>query len=261
MDTDKKMIRRFTNIMNNVDSSRKHMEITVEDLFGTLQHSVIATWRKHLRSAKYSKHMALDEFYKQMPEKVDALIEAWMGVKGRKIGGFNNVVKSTNLNTMKYLQELRKVVKAGYSLMDDEPELKACLDDIAELIDSTMYKVKELSESEERMDLMDFLTESLLMETNINKSLKSIASLYNDDGDLVSVASCFQWLEELDWKKMSAKEYAKEVHKINDDIEVDLFMDRYANCMVAMAEVGKKQALDFIKQIATKEEIEDYLDL
>ena len=47
--------------------------MTIEELFGTLQMSVVATWRKHLRSAKYSKHMALDEFYKEMPEKVDDL--------------------------------------------------------------------------------------------------------------------------------------------------------------------------------------------
>ena len=54
--------------------------MTIEELFGTLQQSTVASWRKHLRTAKYSKHMALDEFYKEMPEKVDALIEAWMGM-------------------------------------------------------------------------------------------------------------------------------------------------------------------------------------
>ena len=59
--------------------------ITIEQLFGTLQQSVVATWRKHLRAAKYSKHMALDEFYKKMPELVDNLIEAYMGNKGSKI--------------------------------------------------------------------------------------------------------------------------------------------------------------------------------
>lgn len=161
MDTDKKMLRRFTNTMNNVDTSRKPMEINVDQLFGTLQHSVIATWRKHLRSAKYSKHMALDEFYKKMPELVDNLIEVWMGVKGHKISGFENVVKSTNLNTIKYLQELRGVVKAGYSLMEGDKELEACLDDIMALIDSTLYKVKELSESS-MVDLKDFISEALV---------------------------------------------------------------------------------------------------
>ena len=234
--------------------------MTIEELFGTLQQAVVASWRKHLKTYKYSKHMALDEFYKELPEKVDALIEAWMGAKGKKVNSFTNLITSKNMGTLVYLKELRKVVKQGYALMEGENELEALLDDIVELIDSTLYKVKELSEST-TMNLKDFLTEALVSEANINKSLKAIASLYNDDGDLVSVASCFQWLEELDWKKMKAKDYAKAVHDINDDIEMDLFMDRYSNCMVAMAEVGKEQALDFIKQIATKEEIEDYLDI
>ena len=57
--------------------------ITIEQLFGTLQQSVVSTWRKHLRTAKYAKHMALNDFYEDMPEKVDALIEAWMGVNGK----------------------------------------------------------------------------------------------------------------------------------------------------------------------------------
>ena len=57
--------------------------ITIEQLFGTLQQSVVSTWRKHLRTAKYAKHIALNEFYEDMPEKVDALIEAWMGVNGK----------------------------------------------------------------------------------------------------------------------------------------------------------------------------------
>ena len=39
--------------------------MTIEELFGTLQQSVVSTWRKHLRTAKYSKHMALDKFYNE----------------------------------------------------------------------------------------------------------------------------------------------------------------------------------------------------
>ena len=67
--------------------------MTIEELFGTLQMSVVAGWRKHLRSAKYSKHMALDEFYKEMPDKVDDLIEAWMGANGKKIKGYENILQ------------------------------------------------------------------------------------------------------------------------------------------------------------------------
>ena len=94
--------------------------MTIEELFGTLQQSVVAGWRKHLRTAKYSKHMALNDFYEEMPDKVDALIEAWMGVNGKKIKSYENILQSKNMNTLSYLKELRKVVKQGYALMNDE---------------------------------------------------------------------------------------------------------------------------------------------
>lgn len=139
--------------------------MTIEELFGTLQQSVVATWRKHLRTAKYSKHTALNDFYEEMPEKVDALIEAWMGANGKKIKSYDNILKSKNMNTLSYLKELRKVVKQGYELMNGEKELEALLDDIVELIDSTLYKVKELNENK-FMDLKDFINEALVNETN-----------------------------------------------------------------------------------------------
>lgn len=137
--------------------------MTIEELFGTLQMSVVAGWRKHLRSAKYGKHMALDEFYKEMPEKVDDLIEAYMGAYGKKIGAFQNILSSSNMNTLKYLQELKKVCKEGYDLLDDNEELEGLMDDVINLINSTLYKVKELSESK-MIDLADFVNEALVVE-------------------------------------------------------------------------------------------------
>jgi DNA-binding ferritin-like protein len=134
--------------------------MTIEELFGTLQQSTVATWRKHLRTAKYGKHEALDEFYKEMPEKVDALIEAWMGANGKKVKGYDNLLHASNMNTLKYLGELKKVCKNGYELMGDNDELKGLLDDIVNLINSTLYKVKELSEST-LVSLSDYINEAL----------------------------------------------------------------------------------------------------
>lgn len=134
--------------------------MTIEELFGTLQMSVVAGWRKHLRTAKYGKHEALNDFYEEMPDKVDALIEAWMGAHGKKVGSFQNTLSSSNLNTLKYLGELKRVCKEGYSLMGENDELKSLLDDIVNLINSTLYKVKELSEST-MMNLSDYVMEAL----------------------------------------------------------------------------------------------------
>jgi hypothetical protein len=138
--------------------------MTIEELFGTLQMAVVAGWRKHLRTAKYAKHAALDRFYKKMPDKVDDLIEAWMGANGKKVGAFQNVLSSSNMNTLKYLMELKRVCKEGRPLMNGESELESYLDEIVALIDSTLYKVRELSESELEQgypDLKDYINEAL----------------------------------------------------------------------------------------------------
>ena len=158
--------------------------MTIEELFGTLQQSTVATWRKHLRTAKYGKHEALDEFYKEMPEKVDALIEAWMGAHGKKVKGYENLLHASNMNTLKYLGELKKVCKDGYELMGDNDELKGLLDDIVNQINSTLYKVKELSEST-LVSLSDYINEAL--NDSIDADLlqtyfyRSIDDLYEND--------------------------------------------------------------------------------
>lgn len=190
--------------------------MTIEELFGTLQQSVVSTWRKHLRSAKYSKHMALDEFYTEMPEKVDALIEAWMGVNGRKVKSYDNVLQSKNMNTLSYLKELKSVVKQGYPLMNGEKELEALLDDIAELIDSTLYKVKELNESRIK-NLTDFIAESLLvMESNTD----FLDDLYLDNWDLAEIfhetnGGAPAQLKKIDWHEYfeGDEKYIKDIVK------------------------------------------------
>lgn len=141
--------------------------MTIEELFGTLQMSVVSTWRKHLRTAKYGKHKALAEFYEEMPDKVDALIEAWMGANGKKVGAFQNVLSSSNMNTLKYLVELKRVCKEGYSLMGENDELKSLLDDIVNHINGTLYKVKELSENKSCIDLAEYINEALIEEKKI----------------------------------------------------------------------------------------------
>ena len=230
--------------------------MTIEELFGTLQMSVVAGWRKHLRSAKYGKHMALDEFYKDMPDKVDDLIEAWMGAHGKKVGNFTNILTSSNLNTFKYLTELKRVCKEGRTLMGGNDELNSLLDDIINLINTTLYKVKELSESE-IMDLKDFINEALVSEAK--DPGQAIKDMYEDDGDLVSVASCWHWLDELDWALMSDTEYVSAINDINDSIGKSLIRQRYLKALKAMQKMTRENAYNYIKNMVDDEsELDDF---
>lgn len=196
--------------------------MTIEELFGTLQMSVVATWRKHLRSAKYGKHEALDEFYKEMPEKVDALIEGWMGANGKKVGAFQNILSSSNMNTLKYLQELKRVCKEGYSLMGENDELKGLMDDIVNQINSTLYKVKELSESS-MMDLVDFVNEAL-NEAKLESGYWHGGDAWildEYDTDLVILVGGYSEKEALKIKKLV--DANKDLGKDDDNV---LFIDR-----------------------------------
>jgi hypothetical protein len=71
--------------------------------------------------------------------------------------------------------------------MEGEPELEACLDDIAELIDSTIYKIKELKENKAMKELKDYINEALNEAKTIpgigRKSFDDIAMAIFDEGD------------------------------------------------------------------------------
>lgn len=233
----------------------------IEELFGTLQQSVVSSWRKHLRTHKYSKHEALDEFYKEMPDKVDELIEAWMGANGKKVNSFDNIIASKNMGTLTYLKELKKVCKDGRELMGGNEELESLLDDIINLINSTMYKVKELNESG-MIDLKDFLTEALVNEaksSDIKKAKKLIADMYEEDGDLVSVSSCFNWLGSCGWEDYGSDGYIDVIQDINDSVDTDMAESYYGPVMSAMAKIGKDATINIIKDIVNDEsELEDY---
>jgi hypothetical protein len=226
--------------------------MTIEELFGTLQQSVVAGWRKHLKTYKYSKHMALDEFYNEMPEKVDALIEAWMGVSGKKISSFTNILVSKNMGTLVYLKGLRRVVKQGYELMGGEAELEALLDDIVELIDSTLYKVKELSENKV-VDLKDFLTESLVTESFWLDSCEEypnnwdLADIFDEtDGAAAKIKS-------YDWTNYFDADFVDEKGK---DI-IKLFTNFFAACdSVRNSDVGNVDEGGF-----NDEEVRDFADI
>jgi hypothetical protein len=135
---------------------------TIEEFFGTLQQSTVEAWKKHLKTDKYSKHIALNEFYEDIVELVDTLIEDYMGIYG-KVEDYKNLMTSEEMSAIEYLKELRDLCKnSSKELFDeDDSELFSDIDNIVSLIDSTLYKLKELDETK-LVSLKDFIAESLL---------------------------------------------------------------------------------------------------
>lgn len=137
----------------------------IGELFGTLQQSVVAEWRKHLQTGKYSKHMALDEFYKDMPEAIDDLIEAYQGHNSVKVEDYKNIIDAREYDALGYLEALHDMIHESKYLLEGS-ELLSLLDECLSIIDSTMYKLRELKES--MPSLKSYIKEQLIEESDLD---------------------------------------------------------------------------------------------
>lgn len=139
----------------------------IEEFFGTLQQATVEAWKEHLKTDKYSKHIALNEFYEDIVELVDTLIEDYMGIYG-KVSDYKNIMTTEKIGAVEYLESLREMCKEAADDLfddDDDSELLSDIDNILSLIDSTLYKLKELKESSRMKSLSEYIQESLLNES------------------------------------------------------------------------------------------------
>ena len=135
---------------------------SIEEYLGTLQQATVETWKSHLKTDKYSDHKALNEFYDDIVDLVDALIEEYQGIHG-KVKDLKNMMTTDKQSAIDYLESLREMTRDGKSLFKED-ELKSDIDAILSLIDSTIYKLKELKEGsqyEGMKSLSSYLTERL----------------------------------------------------------------------------------------------------
>ena len=117
----------------------------VSSLVMTLLHSVTNVHIMHLSSRSFSEHMALGAYYTTVDKHVDALVEAYQGMKGELITGYPLANDYQGGQTpLEYMQHLRREVSTRRKSFTGS-ELQNILDTITELIDSTIYKLTFLA--------------------------------------------------------------------------------------------------------------------
>lgn len=187
--------------------------MTIEEYFGTLQQSVLDTWREHLKTSKHNIHVILNDFYEDMPEKVDALIEAWMSHNG-KVEDYKNTLEPKDMDPIAYLEQLRTFTKEGRELMK-ESELESLVDDILSLIDSTLYKLKELAKTNEEFkmkSLSNYIKESSVNEAREINYRVQLADVLDDEDVPVTITMVVE------------KEYQKQFEKWLENEEGNIFL-------------------------------------
>ena len=109
----------------------------------TLLHAATNAHLLHLRSRSYAEHMALGAFYEELPALVDALAESIQGLTGELIEYPVDYYQPAD-TAIQELEELQEYVREERKNIPQDSEIQNATDNIAELINSTLYKLKFL---------------------------------------------------------------------------------------------------------------------
>lgn len=102
-----------------------------------LLRSSVDTHLMHWETNSFSAHTALGEFYESIVEKTDELAEAYMGRHEK--------LKFSVGDPIKYLEKIQAFVAESREHLPQDSELQNLVDEIAQLIDSTLYKLRFLN--------------------------------------------------------------------------------------------------------------------
>jgi hypothetical protein len=113
------------------------------DLVMCLLNSAIVTHIMHWQTESYAAHQALGEYYSEIPEAIDAVIEAYQGKTGIILRSFPVETEVyEDMIPLIYMEYLSQKLTDNRALFGADPEIQNLVDAIADLIDSTMYKLR-----------------------------------------------------------------------------------------------------------------------
>jgi DNA-binding ferritin-like protein len=108
----------------------------------TMLHSATNTHFFHWSTDSYAKHKALAKYYDSIIDLTDAFAESYMGKYG-KFTSFPSVYHQPK-DPIRYMESLQSFVKEARQDLPQDSELQNIIDEIADLINSTAYKLKFL---------------------------------------------------------------------------------------------------------------------
>jgi len=111
-----------------------------------LLHSVTNAHILHFQTLSYSQHMALGAYYDEVSDLVDGFVEAFQGKYGL-LTKYQSDYQLPDNNPVTYLTYLKEEVATlrRASGFPQDSELQNEVDTIANLINSTLYKLRFLA--------------------------------------------------------------------------------------------------------------------
>lgn len=108
-----------------------------------LLNSATCAHLQHWQTRNYATHKALGKYYAAIPDLVDKLVETYMGRNGM-VGDFEEEFEIEK-DPVRYFKALQKYVDESRKHLPKDSELQNIIDEILDLINSTLYKLQNLS--------------------------------------------------------------------------------------------------------------------
>ena len=115
----------------------------VSDFMLTMLHSVTNAHIMHFQTRSYAKHKALGSYYEKIGDIVDDFVEAYQG-------RYDVIIHSNESFTLAqdpltYFKGLLAYIDECRTKLPQDSELQNIVDEMTQLIDSTLYKLEFLS--------------------------------------------------------------------------------------------------------------------
>jgi len=116
---------------------------TVAALIMQLFHARTNAHVMHLRTRSYAVHKALNEFYDEIVDLTDDLAESYQGRYG--IQDYPELPFKPETDPVMMVRGLRRYIDDNRMAMCEHSELQNAIDEIVSLLNSTLYKLENLS--------------------------------------------------------------------------------------------------------------------
>jgi hypothetical protein len=111
---------------------------------GTLMQSRNQSHVYHLQTNSFAAHKALQEYYEEIVDLIDGLVESYQGrygiLKGYRMEG---TIKEDD-NALMYFEGLSKFVETIRTKVPQDSYIQNEIDNVVNLVESTKYKLKFL---------------------------------------------------------------------------------------------------------------------
>lgn len=135
---------RVARLKQRVEKALADDGSTMAEFTCTLLHGAVVAHLHHFQTRSYAAHMALGDLYEGLPGFVDSLVEAYQGKYGL-VTGYPSSYTVPQDDPLHFVASLREYVRTNRMTIPQDSELQNIIDEIASLLDSTVYKLTFLS--------------------------------------------------------------------------------------------------------------------